>query len=238
MEATDDAGRHPETLANTESTSCQGSVSFNDLLQASLLEERRLIANEVHDSLAQNLTFMRMRVKLLHDALARTEVEEASQYLNEIEESLSVAHGRVRELIAHFRTAPVIEGIVPALNKEIESLNRLGDVKLDFDNRVGELTLKNGEDIQVFYIVREALANIIKHARARHGVVRIKRKAGRCRIEISDDGQGFAGRAGGYGHYGLNIMRERARRLGGKMEFGASVHGGAQVCLSFPLSRH
>lgn len=208
-------------------------------LHASLMHERQLLASEVHDSLAQNLACMRMRTALLRDAVRQQDQLRAFKYLSEVDDSLTVAHGRVRELITDFRARMDPHGLVHALNDAVANLHGLGGVELDFDNRVHELSLTAEQELQVFHIVREALANIVKHAQARHGRLTFEEHQGGYRVTVEDDGVGLPGddaHDADHGHFGLNIMRERARRLGGSIEFESRAGHGTCMRLSFPAT--
>ncbi|MDD5297487.1 MAG: histidine kinase [Rhodocyclaceae bacterium] len=218
----------------------ENSLRMQNHLCATLMQERQLLANEVHDSLAQNLACMRMRATLLRDALQQENSDRAEKYVGEIEDSLSVAHGRVRELITQFRTAMDPEGLLHALRTEISGMDGLGGVELAFDNQLPDLKLPAEQEMQILHIVREALANVVKHARARHGRVTLSRNDGRYEILVEDDGVGLAGPGEGgdsdHGHYGLNIMRERAQRLGGDVHIESSRDQGTRLLLQFPAT--
>ena len=208
-------------------------------LHHGLMQERQLLAGEVHDSLAQNLTCMRMRTALLRDAIGRHDDARALKYLAEVDTTLSVAHGRVRELITDFRTHMDPHGLVHALGDAVAHMDGLSGVHIEFENRVHELSLTADQELQVFHIVSEALANIVKHAQARNGWLTFEQQDGLYRISVEDDGIGLPGNRGDdadHGHFGLNIMRERARRLGGRIEFGSRTGEGTWMRLSFPGS--
>jgi two-component system nitrate/nitrite sensor histidine kinase NarX len=204
------------------------------------MQERQLLANEVHDTLAQNLACMRMRATLLRDALQQDNRERAANYLEEVEVSLSVAHGRVRELITQFRTAMDPEGLLHALRTEIAGMDGLGGVELAFENRLPDLKLPAEQEMQILHIVREALANVVKHARARHGRVSLSQNGENYEILVEDDGVGLSesGDDGDsdHGHYGLNIMRERAQHLGGDVRVEDRPDGGTRLWLQFPVA--
>lgn len=200
-----------------------------------LTQERLLIANEVHDALAQNLTSIRMRTSLLRDAVQRSDVRGTYGYLGEIDESLNVAQSRVRELITHFRTEMDTRGLLPAIETTMSELSSLSGIAICFDNQVGALQLSADQELQVFYIVREALTNAAKHSGANEVQVRLSGDANGYDIEVCDNGVGMeADHAGEHGHFGLNIMRERAGRLGGELTFEPLPVRGTRVHLSFP----
>lgn len=216
------------TLANSRRSEEQ--------LRATLQEERRILANEVHDALAQNIACMRMRTPLLRDAIAQQDRQRADGYLNEVESSLVVAHARVRELITHFRSDMNPHGLLPALRETLAELQGLNGVELAMETNLVEPALSVDQSLQVLHIAREALVNVVKHAKAKHGWLRLTQEEDRCTVSIEDDGAGIvdpSGTKSRHGHFGLNIMRERAHLLGGQFSVEPRQGGGTRVRLSF-----
>ncbi len=206
-------------------------------LQASLNNERHMLANEVHDSLAQNLVSMRMRTPLMRDAIAKDDDVRALRYVDELEESLIVSHRRVRALITHFRTEIDPRGFLHALDEAIEGVREMGGVDIELENHVGRLALTVEQELQVFHVVSEALANVMKHSKADHCRLCIDQEDGRYLISVEDDGVGMASDVDSvtrHGHFGLNIMRERVDQLGGQIAFESSAGAGTRIRLSFP----
>ncbi len=210
----------------------------DEKLVASLTQERHLLANEIHDALAQNLTSVRIRTSLLRRAVAEHDDARAHDYLDEINASLSVAHARVRELITHFRTEMDPRGLLPALESTIAELRSMSGMKIAFANHVHALDLTGEQELQVFYIAREALTNAAKHSRASEIRLSLARWGDRYELEVEDDGIGIEpADAEQHGHFGLNIMRERARHIGGELAFENRAGHGTRVRLSFPAPR-
>jgi two-component system nitrate/nitrite sensor histidine kinase NarX len=114
-------------------------------------------------------------------------------------------------------------------------------VALEFDNGVPELQLPVGREVQVFHVVEEALANVCKHANARRVRLTLNHKGDGYEIVVEDDGVGMAdpaaGDRAGVGHYGIAIMRERARRLGGELMMESAAGAGTRVRLQFPAEQ-
>ncbi len=207
-------------------------------LVATLTHERHLLANEIHDALAQNLTSVRIRTSLLQKAVTDHDTARAQDYLGEINASLSVAHARVRELITHFRTEMDPRGLLPTLESTIAELREVGGMKIVFANRVASLDITGEQELQVYYIVREALTNAVKHSRAHEVRLSLAQWADRYEFEVEDDGIGIEpGDAEQHGHFGLNIMRERAHHIGGELAFESRAGRGTRVRLSFPAPR-
>ena len=162
-----------------------------EALRTALANERQMMANEVHDSLAQGLTYMRMRMSLLRDAIRDGDDERAFKYWSDVDSSLTNAHRRLRELITYFRSRMDPQGLLHALQEMTETfLDRTG-VALEFANHVRDLDLPVGREVQVFHIVQEALANVCKHANARRARLTLERKGAGYEIVVEDDGVGM-----------------------------------------------
>jgi len=205
---------------------------------AALMLQRHLIANEVHDSLAQNLSSIRMRTALLRDAVGKGDTLRTANYLSEIDESLASAQQRVREIITDFRTQMGAAHLVPALEQAIDELRAASGVPIEFQSRVGEPGLSAYEQIQVFYIAREAVTNALKHSRGTIVRVALIERDQHLELQVEDDGIGIdCSKRSDAGHFGLNIMRERAARLGGQVSFSPVRTGGTRVTLRLPSVR-
>jgi two-component system nitrate/nitrite sensor histidine kinase NarX len=200
-----------------------------------------MMANEVHDSLAQGLTYMRMRMSLLRDAIRQNDELRAHKFWSDVDDTLGSSQRRLRELITCFRTRMDPLGLLHALaGISAGFLDRTG-IPLAFTNRLPDLHLAPEREIEVLHIVQEALANICRHANARNARLLLDRAGDNCQIVVEDDGVGVAayaegGERGEAGHYGIAIMRERARRLGGDLVVGAAAGSGTRVELTFPAA--
>lgn len=206
-------------------------------LRATLLQERQAMAAEVHDALAQSLAFVKMRLPLLEDAVRASDRGRAEGYVDDIRGTVRQAHASVRGIITHLRAPMDPRGLLPALDVSIGDFRRSSGTELDVVNELADLGLNADQESQVFHIVQEALSNVARHAGAQHAWLHIgPALAGGLRIVVEDDGTGLrAGPAGG-SHYGLDIMAERARRLGGALEVGARPGGGTRVVLQVPAT--
>ncbi len=204
-------------------------------VRSSVMQERHLLANEVHDSLAQHLTSIRMRTSLLRNAVATRDEDRATQYLEEIDESLAVAQSRVRQIITQFRAQMDAPRLLPALEYAIEELRSASGVQIELHCPVHEPRLSAYEEVQVFYIAREALTNALKHSQADCVRLVLGENSGSYELLVEDNGVGFDdGRAADHGHFGINIMRERAQRIGAIIELQRREQGGTRVRLTLP----
>lgn len=209
-------------------------------LHASLTGERQMMANEVHDSLAQALTYMRMRMSVLRDAIKQGDELRAFKYWGDVDDSLTNAHARLRELITSFRSSMDPHGLQHALADAARTFVDRTGIALDFENRAPDLRLPVACEVQAFHIVQEALANVCNHSKASAATLLLERVENDCEVTVEDDGIGMPvgsgdSRRSDSGHYGIEIMRERARRIGGTLTIGSAGRTGTRVRLSFPV---
>lgn len=200
----------------------------------SLLEERAALARELHDSLAQSLAYMKIqvsRMKPLIDSPPRT--DEAKAVLEELREGLNSAYRQLRELLTTFRMRIEGEGLSTALHATVAEFTGRGKLPIDLEVHLAGCTLTPNEEIHVLQIVREALSNVLNHAHASRAAVRVNCNSdGSVSARVSDDGRGIRESAGAH-HYGLIIMEERARQLGGELSIENPPGMGARVTLHF-----
>lgn len=205
-------------------------------IRATLVNERQMLANDVHDSLAQTLAYMKMRLALLNDAIHSGDDPLAERCLGDVDQAMDSAYGRLRDLLTHFRDRMDPRGLVPALRDLVEGFGARTGLNVTFENRAPSPELTPEQELHVYHVVQEALTNASKHARARNIRVSIDLAGDDYRLAVHDDGSGIG--TGGdprFGmQFGLNIMVERAQRLGGSVEIASPPGEGTTVMLRFP----
>ena len=200
-----------------------------------LLEERNAIARELHDSLAQSLSYLKIQISRLQTLLGGAEpTPEVRDIVAELREGLSSAYRQLRELLTTFRLKMEHPRLEDSLRDTVEEFGKRGRLPVELDCAGWQCALSPNEQIHVMQIVREALNNAVQHARASRIVVQLRgASGGEAIIGVSDDGVGLPAKPERENHFGLNIMRERARRLGGALELQARTGGGLLVRLHF-----
>lgn len=205
-----------------------------------LIEERTVIARELHDSLAQSLSYLKIQVSRLQSSLKRGDNAPSSQaVLDELREGLNGAYRQLRELLTTFRIKMDGRGLSSALEETVEEFRRRdGALDIRLNNRLAGCPLNVNEEIHVLQIVREALSNVARHARASRAEVDLHCDGQTVSVTVDDNGIGFAPPPGGAPHhYGLVIMQERAHGLGGDIVVRRRAEGGTRVELHFtPLN--
>lgn len=203
--------------------------------EAAVADERRLLARELHDSIAQSLAFQKIQVGLLRTAIKRQDAAQSARALDELEAGVLESLSHVRELLVHFRTRTDSEDIAPALQATLRKFEQQTGLTAHLSIEGDGLPLAADVQVQVLHVVQEALSNVRKHARAREVWLRVQRQP-RWRVEVRDDGCGFVpGQAApDETHVGLRIMRERAQRIGATVEVASAPGAGTCVVLTLP----
>lgn len=208
----------------------------------SLMQERAMLAHELHDSLAQSLASLRMQIKMHQETLADTGNFQAQMELAQIKSGLDQAYTELRELLDHFRVRMDERGLIPAIEDFLRRFRTDTGIKVFFQRQCQSLDLPPSYEVQVLRIVQEAFANIRKHSQAKTARLLLScNDAGDYRVLVEDDGvghhaqrQGEDGESGLRGeHIGLSVMRERARQLSGELNIESDAGEGTRVELTF-----
>jgi two-component system nitrate/nitrite sensor histidine kinase NarX len=205
-----------------------------------VLRERQEMVNEVHDAIAQTLAYANMRLPLLNKAMLAHDDRLSVKYFGDVKRAVGEVHHNLREVMTYFRTRMDPLGLLHALHGIADEYRDRNGISLEIRSTVQSLNLDDEQEVQVFHIVQEALANIAKHSKARHAVVRIDRMPQALVFLIEDDGQGLAATYGQADaspvtkQLGLDIMQARARRLGARIDVGVAPLGGTRVRLEVP----
>ncbi len=154
------------------------------------MEERATIARELHDSLAQSLSYLKIQMTLLKRHLGRNETESAMQIIMDIDSGLSGAYTQLRELLSTFRLTIKEANFGEALVEMLKPLDEQTDAMLIIDNHLSSLNLDAHHQVHLLQLIREAVLNAIKHAEADEIIVSCNQDGDQVNIKINDDGEG------------------------------------------------
>ncbi|AIQ51707.1 sensor histidine kinase [Paenibacillus sp. FSL R7-0331] len=201
--------------------------------ESAVLEERRRMARDLHDTVSQQLFAIHMSASSLPKVLERNE-QQGITVMQQLITMSQMAQKQMRALIAQLRPVE-LEGrnLFEALEKWFPDYCRQNGLK-----GVKELELQ-GElseaiEHQLFLIIQESMANIVKHAGARVVSLSLREAPRQVVLSISDDGQGFEHVQHKQGSYGLTTMRERAEKLGGQVEIISRKGAGTTIRVHIP----
>lgn len=209
--------------------------------QLILMEERATIARELHDSLAQSLSYLKIQVSLLKRVIGRQNQhrDEAStkQIIVDIDQGLSGAYTQLRELLTTFRLTIREGNFGQALKEMLEQLGSQTTAQIVLSNNLSSMGLDAHQQVHLLQLIREATMNAIKHASANSITIFCDQSDEDVVVMIKDDGVGFDKHDAKLNHYGLTIMQERATRLHGDLSVTSSPNSGCEVVLKFKNSK-
>ncbi|MEJ2590298.1 MAG: histidine kinase [Candidatus Thiodiazotropha sp.] len=227
-----------ETVASHIALAINVAQQVSESRRLSLLEERSVIARELHDSIAQSLSYLKIQVSRLEKAV--NEEADKSQLLpltQVLRSALNGAYRQLRELLTTFRLRISETDLGEAVQTTVREFSERSGVDIEYINQIGNCRFTPNAEIHVIQIIREALSNIIRHADASHALVRLHCDPdGIVSITIEDNGVGIGDQSDMMQHYGLPIMKERAEWLGGSLEVFESDSGGTRIQLTFNVA--
>jgi signal transduction histidine kinase len=206
-------------------------------LQSAADAERTRLSHELHDEVAQRLAALKMQLQLADLASDEERPKTLAPFVPIVDGLLSY----VRQISHSLRPAPFDRGqLVPALAAMARTEGQRGGLCVLIDSPTAELSLPREIELICYRVVREAVSNVVKHARARNVAVSLSRRLDSLVVSIVDDGRGFdvaptTRQAVRDGHLGLVGMRERLSRVGGTLTVTSTPGAGTTVVCLVPL---
>lgn len=204
--------------------------------ESAVASERKLLAQELHDSIAQSLAFLKIQMGLLRSAMARGDSADTDAAMSELDAGVRESYNDVRELLLHFRVRTDSGHLDQALRETLSKFQLQSGLTWHLDHQDDGVPLPADVQIQVLHIVQEALSNVRKHAQASQVWVTVRAQP-QWHISVRDNGRGLPpeGQVSDATHVGMSIMRERAERIGAKLELSSDTEG-TEVCLRLPAT--
>lgn len=195
-----------------------------------VLEERSTIARELHDSIAQTLSYTKIQIVRLKRGLAGVADSALQEVLKELENGVSTAYSQLREVLTAFRLQGHRTSFIDALNDIVETFQQRLGIQVEVHNTLISEQLTPNDQVHLTHILKESLANIEKHAQATHVLVNLHcTKQGGFLMEVQDNGIGVQKNPEKPNHFGLSIMKERAQSMGATLEVKAAPGSGTLV---------
>ena len=201
-----------------------------------LMNERTVIARELHDSLAQALSYLKIQVTRLQRLQQKESAQEQiDQVIDELKNGLGAAYSELRELLTTFRLKLDGQGIKAALEQTISQLqNRSDDFSFTLNYHVSNVPFTPQEEIHLLQIAREATQNAFYHSQGSNIEIGITSNAlSEVILTVKDNGIGIPEDPNKLNHYGLAIMKERSRNLDGELSVKRNDERGTTVMFSF-----
>lgn len=215
----------------------QAFLNKQSALNNAIEQERISQAADLHDSIAQVLSYLKLRSSSLKAFLYEPNADSDSTALNlinEIDNQVGFAHRLTRELITSSRLSFLQSELSEAIHHSMEEFEQLSGVVFELDNRAKQglesLPYKN----ETLFIIRESLCNLVRHSHASHARIVITQQPNQVQVIIEDNGIGIQPDSQRPDSYGLCIMEERARKMNAKLFIENREQGGTCVQLNIP----
>ena len=205
-----------------------------------IIEERRRIAREIHDGVAQSLSYLNLKTKSVSDLLTSKDTVQALTELNEIREVVQDTYEDIRESIDQLSTEIRSVSILTALGNYVNEFSSNNGIPVEFNVSKPFAQLSPVVELQLLRIAQEALTNVRRHATASGVELTLSNTGDEVEMIVKDDGKGFnLEELEKYtpGYHGLNIIKERAEGLGGNLLITTAPGQGTEVKINLPAEK-
>ncbi len=199
-------------------------------------DERLQIAGYLHDDLAQVLFRLSIQVDVARKFLDKGDLPQVGSQLEKIRQSKQDTSDRIRALIRDLHRSPLgAKGLAESLESFTDEVGRESNVR--FHRDVQDIDLPAPIALLVFHIAREGVMNALKHAHASDMWISVNQVEDQIELQLRDNGVGFDTSAPGpEGHFGMAMMRERAKVGGGTIRLDSAPGDGATITVRFPIA--
>ncbi len=200
-----------------------------DLVAQEVHQVQLGIARDLHDTIGQNISYLRMKL----DQLADTAPQTQSRMTDEIQQMSAVAnesYDLVRGTLSVLQSGGAAD-LRHIFTRYANQVAERASFNIEFHREGSERSLSPHQMRQLFYIFREAISNIEKHARASQVWVEMIWEADHLCLILSDNGRGFDPNQSLLGHYGLKFMQERTEQIGGSFSVLSTIDSGSSIVI-------
>jgi PAS domain S-box-containing protein len=213
-----------------------GSLIYSDRQRKSdiALAERHRLAQDLHDSITQKIIGLVTLTEAVKLGLESGAPVDENRMVEKISENARQALREMRLFLYELEPVNIErDGLVSTLHQRLASVEGRSDIqaRMIADS---EIILSAEKETEIYYIVEEALNNILKHANAKSVLVKLKQRKESIHLEIVDNGCGFDSEKVKYGGKGLGNIKERAKRIKGKLTIASSPEHGTKITLVVP----
>ena len=229
------------SLATQAAIAIENARLYEEVQGLATLEERRRLAQELHDGLTQTVGLLHLKLQQLQGSLAGVVPAVAATALQEVTGIAESAYEEARQSIFDLNAMQSPVGLLSRLTEYVEGFRSQSGIAVVVEaDMASPLDLPPTAEVQVVRIVQEALNNVRRHAGAKQAWVRVCRVDEWVQVTVEDDGRGWdpaslpkADRP----HFGLQTMRERAESLGGTLDIDTAPGRGARIAARVPAAK-
>ncbi len=205
-------------------------------------DERKRIAREIHDGLAQTMAHVVIRTEIAERMLGQQQYETVKEELGDLKEQVRDSLEEVRKIIFNLRPMALDDlGLIPTLRKFVQDFEEKTKIRTRFDLAGRESRLPSAMEVAVYRLIQEAFSNALKHANASYISLDMTFQRHMVKIVIKDNGTGFdvkqmESKMLTGNHYGLMGMTERVDLLEGRMDIESNKDQGTKITMLIPIS--
>jgi len=193
-----------------------------------MLSERTVIARELHDSLAQSLSYLKIQVTRLQKSHNMEKFDLQQPIIDELREGLSSAYRHLRELLTTFRLKIDDEGLEGAIHQTVNQLKARSEMNIQLNYALKNVPLSPSEEIHLLQILREASQNATNHSHGNNLEISLSQREDKdIELIVKDDGIGLPEEPEKLNHYGLAIIKERSRHLNAELSVNSTQENNA-----------
>jgi nitrate/nitrite-specific signal transduction histidine kinase len=201
-------------------------------IKDALQTERSVYAAELHDSLAQVLGYLRIKSAKLDTLCNQEEYKQLKPITEDLSSYTLCAYRQARELITSSRITMQTDNLAEGVINSIKEFEHQSAIVFELDNRMQVNVLSPKQSLQILYIIRESLSNIVRHSHATRARILLKLiNKDLLDVKIEDNGIGIDLQAARQDSFGMQIMKERADRIGGSLTIRNRTEGGSRTHL-------
>jgi len=204
-------------------------------------DERKRIAREIHDGLAQTMANVVLRTEIAERMLTKQAYTSVKEELVDLKGQVRGGIEEVRKIIFNLRPMALDDlGLIPAVRKFVQDFEEKSKIRTQFEFTGKDSRLPSGMEVAIYRLVQEAFSNVAKHAQASHVTLEVTYQQQMVKIVVTDNGIGFVvdsidKKIEKGSHYGLIGMRERVELLEGRMELQSAKGAGTKVSMLIPI---
>lgn len=196
------------------------------------LAERQRLIRDLHDSITQKLYGMVVLTELVQIGTEAGSIQDSREQIAQISENARQALREMRLFLYELEPVDLeSEGLVSVLQNRIASVESRSGLRARIlcDD---DISLSKEKEMALYYIVQEALNNILKHAQAKSVFIKLKNRKDSIHLQVIDDGMGFDLKNIERGGIGIKNMRARAAEIGAKLKIITSKDKGTKISVS------
>lgn len=213
----------------------ENHLLYQQVKDGAIIEERYRLAREIHDGLAQGLSYLNLRCKVVADYVRAGRIEKVSQEIEELRQVVKQLYQEARNSILDLKIISAIgQDFADYLANYLIQFEEKASVKTTLVLPGDPVRIARKAEQHVIRIIQEALVNIRKHANASEAEVVISKKPKGLQVRISDNGISFSHSGDDREHFGLIVMQERAALIGATVSVAPGKYGGTVVTVDLP----